>query len=517
MKRNIVILFLLCGTISGWAQTALSLEECRDMALKHNKTLQISQETLNAAKELKKSAFTQFLPNFSANAAYTWNQKNISMLHEDAYLPVGVKNADGSFGTGITATSKPTPNPDGKTFKFNESAINNNFTLIDKKPVPLDATGQPFDPKANPEKILWKNYAILPKDAMEFDAHNIFVGTITMFQPVFMGGKIIEMNKIAGYSENLAAAKQKDQATEILIEVDEAYWRVVSVENKLKLAKEYRNMLAKLDTNLTESVKEGVATKADGLKVKVKLNEAEVAVTKAENGLSLSKMALNQLCGLPLENQITLKDEELNRPDTAPVLYEGASDSRPEIMMLTQMQNIAKSNEKLMFSRFLPTIGLTANYLISNPNVYNGFQKKFDGMFNVGVVATVPIFHFGDKIHTLNAAKSQTKIAELQLEEAREKITLQVKQSSYKVVESTKKEQATAKNIEQAEENLRLANEGFTEGVITSSDLLAAQTAWLSAKSENIDAKIEVKLNEVYLKRAAGTLEIPETNQKTKK
>lgn len=507
MKKNIVILFLLCGVTGSWAQEALSLEECRAMALKHNKTLQISQETLNAARELKKSAFTQFLPNFSANAAYTWNQKNISMMHEDAYLPVGVKNADGSFGIGLSKTSVPTPNADG-TLTFKDIAVSNKFTMANGTLIPLDANGKPFDPKANPEKLLWKNYAILPKDAMEFDAHNIFVGTITMFQPIFMGGKILEMNKIAGYSENLALAKQKDQATEILIEVDEAYWRVVSVENKLKLAKEYRNMLAKLDTNLTESVKEGVATKADGLKVKVKLNEAEVTVTKAENGLSLSKMALNQLCGLPLESPITLKDEELNKADTAPVLYNGASDSRPEIMMLKQMQNIAKSNEKLMFSRFLPTIGLTANYLISNPNMYNGFQKKFDGMFNVGVVATVPIFHFGDKIHTLNAAKSQTKIAELQLEEAREKITLQVKQSSYKVVESMKKEQATAKNIEQAEENLRLANEGFTEGVITSSDLLAAQTAWLSAKSENIDAKIELKLNELYLKKNAGTLEV---------
>ncbi|MGC3977517.1 MAG: TolC family protein [Paludibacteraceae bacterium] len=480
------------------------------MALEYNKNLKISQESLNAAKELKKSAFTQLLPNFSANAAYTWNQRNISLLSEDALLPVGVKNVDGSFGTGISSTSVPTINPDG-TLSFKDASISNKFTVVNGSPVPLDAGGKPFDPTKNPEKLLWKNYAILPKESMEFDVQNLFVGTITMFQPIFTGGKLLELNKLAKYNENLAVAQQKGKAIDILVEVDEAYWRVVSLQNKLKLAREYRDMLAKVSSNVNEMVQEGVATKADELKVKVKLNEAEVSVTRADNGLSLSKMALNQLCGLPLENDIHLQDENLIgiATDATLVSPDKVLDQRPEIMMLTQLQNIAKSNERIMFSRFLPNIGLTANYIISNPNVYNGYEKKFGGMFNIGVAATIPLFHFGDRIHTLNASKAQSRIAELELEEAKEKMTLQINQSTYKVLESIKKEQATSKNIEQAEENLRLANEGFNEGVITSTDILGAQTAWLSAKSDDIDAKIDVMLNQLYLKRASGTIEVP--------
>ncbi|VBB48584.1 Outer membrane efflux protein [uncultured Paludibacter sp.] len=518
MKRKVLIYLLVSSSVCGWAQNTLSLDSCRKMALEHNKNLQISQENLNAARELKKSAFTQLLPNFSANAAYTWNQKNISLLSEDALLPVGVKNADGSFGTGITSTSVPTPNADG-TLTFKDAAISNKFTVVNGTPVPLDANGQPFNPTKNPEKLLWKNYAILPKEAMEFDIQNLFVGTITMFQPIFTGGKLLELNKLAKYNENLAVAQQKGKAIDILVEVDEAYWRVVSLENKLKLAQEYRNMLAKMNANVTDMVEEGVATKSDELKVKVKLNEAEVSVTRAENGLNLSKMALNQLCGLPLEQDVKLQDENLNEviEDATLISTEKALDQRPEIMMLTQLQNIAKSNEKMMFSRFLPNIGLTANYLISNPNSFNGYEKKFGGMFNVGVAASIPLFHFGDKIHTLNASKAQSRIAELQLEEAKEKMTLQINQSTYKVLESIKKEQATSKNIEQAEENLRLASEGFNEGVITSTDFLGAQTAWLSTKSDDIDAKIDVMLNQLYLKRASGEIEVPIVNNNLKK
>lgn len=448
----------------------------------------MSKESVNAARELKKAAFTQFLPNFSANATYAWNEKNLSLLAEDAMLPVGTKMADGSFG-------------------FTADQISNKWTLVNGQPVPLDANNTPFNPKTNPEKIQWKGYALLPKEAMEFDIHNVFAGTIGFVQPVFMGGKILELYRVAKYGENLAAAQHENKTTELLLEVDEAYWRVVSLENKVKLAREYRNLIAKLDSNVRVMIEEGVATKAEALKVRVKLNEAEMTVTKAEDGLNLSKMALNQLCGFPLDEQYALSDATLKSEENVQLIpVDEAISNRPEIKALTQVENIAKSNERIMLSRFMPNIGLTGNYLVSNPNVYNGYKNEFGGMFNVGIVANVPLFHFGDKFHTLNAAKSQRKIAGMQLDEVKEKMQLQIKQNSYKVAESMKKKSATEKNIEQAEENLRYATEGFDAGVITSTDLLGAQTAWLSAKSENIDACIDLKLCNLYLSKSLGTL-----------
>ncbi len=488
MKKEVFVLLTIVSVVQLHAQKVLKLEDCRQKALEHNKTLQMSKESVNAARELKKAAFTQFLPNFSANATYAWNEKNLSLLAEDAMLPVGTKMADGSFG-------------------FTADQISNKWTLVNGQPVPLDANNTPFNPKTNPEKIQWKGYALLPKEAMEFDINNVFAGTIGFVQPVFMGGKILELYRVAKYGENLAAAQHENKTTELLLEVDEAYWRVVSLENKVKLAREYRNLIAKLDSNVRVMIEEGVATKAEALKVRVKLNEAEMTVTKAEDGLNLSKMALNQLCGFPLDEQYALSDATLNSEENIKLIpVDEAISNRPEVKALTQMENIAKSNERIMLSRFMPNIGLTGNYIVSNPNVYNGYKNEFGGMFNVGIVVNVPLFHFGDKFHTLNAAKSQRKIAAMQLDEVKEKMQLQIKQNSYKVAESMKKKSATEKNIEQAEENLRYATEGFDAGVITSTDLLGAQTAWLSAKSENIDACIDLKLCNLYLAKSLGTL-----------
>jgi len=501
MKKMILaaIVALAIGPVH--AQKVLQLEDCRQMALTHNKSLQMAEESIRAASEMKKAAFTQFLPNFSATGTYMRNEKDLALLSENALLPVGTKMADGSFG-------------------FTADQINNKWTLINGTAVPLDANGVPFNPATNPEKILWKNYSILPKESMEFDIKNIFAGTVGFIQPVFMGGKIRELYRMAKYGENLAEAQKENKVVELLIEVDESYWRVVSVENKLKLAKEYRDLVAHVDSDVSVMIEEGVATRADALKVKVKLNEADVALTKAENGLSLCRMALNQLCGMPLDAVYTLADQELLQQPVPPTLIsmDQVYDNRPEIKALSQLENIAISTEKIAFSRFLPTVALSGNYLVSNPNLFNGFENKFGGMFTVGVVANVPIFHFGDRIHTLNAAKSEHRIASLKLEETKELLQLQVKQNSFKVDESLKKQASTQNNIAQAEENLRYATEGFEAGVITSTDLLGAQTAWLSAKSENIDANIDVKLCNLYLQKSLGTLEAPVLlNQPTKK
>ena len=73
--------------------------------------------------------------------------------------------------------------------------------------------------------------------------------------------------------------------------------------------------------------------------------------------------------------------------------------------------------------------------------------------------------------------------------------------------ESNKKLQQALANIERADENLRTANLGFKEGVISSTTVMEAQTAWLQAQSQKIDAEIDVKLSQVNLQKALGTLQ----------
>ena len=328
-----------------------------------------------------------------------------------------------------------------------------------------------------------------------------------------MGGKIRAYNKITKYAEELARQQHNTGMQEIILSTDQAYWQVVSLANKKKLAEGYLELLQKLESDVDKMIAEGVATKADGLSVKVKVNEAEMTLTKVDDGLSLSRMLLCQLCGLDLTTPITLQDEMEDdlQPSAVPtrsIDLEAVYASRPEIRSLELATDIYRQKVNIARADYLPSVALIGGYMATNPSVFNSFEKKFKGMWNVGVTVSLPIWHWGEGIYKVKAAKSEARIAQYQLQDAREKIELQVNQSAFKVNEAAKKLIMAEKNLEKADENLRYATLGFEEGVIPASNVLEAHTAWLSAQSEKIDAQIDVKLTEIYLKKAMGQLTI---------
>lgn len=488
MKQLALILLCILISIEVNGQNALTLNDCRRLALENNRSVQKCKEKEVIAAEMRKAAFTQFLPRFSINGTYVHNQKNISLLGEDALLPVGTKMADGSFG-------------------FRQDQINNSWMQVAPGVyAPLDSDGKPFDPKINPEKIEWKNYALLPKEAMEFESRNIFAGIAGFVQPVYLGGKIRELYNIAKSSEKLAGIESERAEEELLSQTDEAYWRVVSLKLKSELALEYLRLIEAIAQNVSIMAEEGVATKGDILKVNVKVNEAKMMQARVDNGLALSKMALLQICGLDLSGEYTFPDTpetplscgEINKD------IDEAIENRAEIRALGEAFRIAQSNVKIMESRFLPNIVVNGNYIVSNPNFNHGVSYKFGGMFSFGVGVNIPLFHFGDKVHTLNAAKSQQKIIRLQREEAKEKIALQINRAKFRMDESVKRLEFAEASLAKAEENLRFAKESFEAGVAGSTDLMEAHNGWLLSKSEKIDARIDIMMCQSYLKEALG-------------
>ena len=457
MKRTILLLTFVVTVSCMHAQRMLTLEECRNLAIQNNKELQISGEKIKMADNEKKAAFTKYFPQLSANGAYMWNQKDINLLD------MGALSSSLSSSLGGLAQLP--------MIQHLMSGVN---------------------------------------DMQHLDVQNIWVGNVSLVQPVFMGGKIVNYNQITKFAKQLAESMNNLQLQDLIYKTDETYWQVISLVNKKKLADAYVDLLRKMDSDVTAMIYEGVATEADGLSVKVKLNEAEMAQTKVENGLALTRMLLAQICGLSLEEDLSLADEKL---DNFPVETTQASAdlneafmNRNELRSLDLATKIYKRKERIALAEMLPNVALAANYFVTNPNVFNGFKNDFAGMFNVGVMVKVPLSGWWEGTYRRNSAKAETRIKTLEWQDARERIEVQVNQSVYKVNEAGKKLIASSRNMENAEENLRRANFGFEEGVIPALNLMEAQTAWVSARSSLIDAQIEVKLTEVYLSKALGKL-----------
>ena len=357
-------------------------------------------------------------------------------------------------------------------------------------------------------------------DAFRTDTRNMTGAAVMLTQPLYMGGKIRAYDKITRLAEQAAGEQTTLEEQDLLVSVDEAYWRIVALDSKKHLAESFLTTVKKLDADVDKLIAEGMTTKADGLSVKVKVNEAEVAMIQVENGLTLSRMALAQLCGLPLDTSFTLEDEGSNvttdgvqhlsaslQPNAdVPFAVETALAHRPELRALDIAAQVKREQVKVARSEYMPNLALTAGYLFSNPNLYNGFEKKFGGAWSVGVMLKVPIITWGDRFYKVKQAKVEAQIAKTQAEEVREKITLQVNQNQQKLTEAQRRLVTAIRSQEQADENLRMANLGMKEGVIPVSNVLQAQTAWLSAHSTLVDAGIDVRLADLYLMRSLGTL-----------
>lgn len=344
-------------------------------------------------------------------------------------------------------------------------------------------------------------------EALQSNNHNTFAGAITLTQPLYMGGAIKTLNRVADIKEELAANTLEARRQATLYDIDNVYWQVVSLRHKQDLAESYLNLVKKLDHDVEKMTEAGLTTRSDKLSVQVRVNEAEMALAKVMDGLSLTKMLLCQLCGLPIDEPIELADEkadEIAAPAAIPLTTN--IDNRPELRLLQNAIDLTHQEVNLLKAENRPQVLFNGGYAVTNPNAFNGIQHRFGGFWHVGLQVRIPIWNWGDVKHKVQAAQEATTVANLELEDAREKIELQVSQNRFRVSEANKNLALAKSNIASAEENLRMAKRGFEEGVITPTTVMEAQSAWLMAQTQKIDAEIELQLSNTDLLKALGIL-----------
>lgn len=497
MMKKIFVFFLSALVCQqGCRANGLSLDSCRAMALRNNKQLNVSKLKRDAARDTRRAVRTKYLPKIDAMGGYEYFSKDVSLLSRER------KNALSNLGTSVM------PGVSENASQIMSNLAQQGFItqeMAQKMGSMLESYSTPFAQGLNG---IGKEIA----DAFETDSKSMWVGTVMLRQPLFMGGAIVAANKMADLNEILAENDEDAVRQATLYEIDQTYWTVVSLNQKLRLAKSYRDLVKKLSDDVKKMIKQGVATRADGLKVDVRVNEADMKITQAENGVALAKMLLCQLCGMPTDSKIALEDEDkLELADDNTEIEELDNkvgiENRPEIKMLQNAVDMSEEATKLIRAEYLPHVLFTGGYIVSNPNVLNGFQRKFGGMWNVGVTIQVPVWNWMESTYKIRASKTATLISRMEMSDAKEKIDLQISQNRFKLSEARKQLAMATKNLESANENLRCANLGFREGVMETTDVMSAQTAWEQAQSQKIDAEVNVKLATVGLEKALGLLE----------
>lgn len=476
MKKKVLMLGLLSLALidAHAAGNSWSLDSLRARAVSNNKSLLMAGQKKVAASYTRKSAATNYLPKVSATGAYMYTSRELSLLSDEQ------KHTLSNIGTGLSAMV-PNLAPMSST---------------------INSVGQGV------------------VDALHTDTRNAGIVAVTLTQSIYMGGKIRAYNKITQYAEEAAGTLYDKELQDIIVDVDEAYWNLVALYSKKKLAEGYKALVDKLEGDVEKLVKEGMATKADLLSVKVKVNEAGVTLIQVNNGIELSRMNLCRICGLDMNEPVEVEDAIDEKNQNANImgqvdmfssksdnLVQQAESNRKELQALGLQNRIYDEKIKLARAEYLPKVALMGGYLASNPSVFNSFERKMKGMWNVGITLNVPILTWGDRSYKVKSAKAEALMHRYETEEVKEKIELQVNQCRQKLQESMERYQTTLRSVDEAEENLRYANLGMKEGVITLSNVMEAQTAWLKAKSEWVNAQVDVRLANLYLRKAVGSID----------
>ena len=480
-----------------YGQQILDIEQCREMAVSNNRKLEQERIKVEMAGYDRKIARANYYPNISGTGAYMYRDKSISLISDDMSdkLTHAGDLAQGSLNEFMGNLQQAIVSNPAAAAEYMQSPL---WQTV------IGALGQ-TDISAALNQL-----GSELDDAFHLDVHNIFIAGVSLQQPVFAGGKIVAANRIADLAEELARSSYDKEYQDILTTVDQAYWQIVSIAAKKKLAENYAELLTRMQKDVDAAVNAGMATKSDALSIKVKVNEANMMKTKATNGLVLAKMLLCKEIGLDLNSDIMLADENAEEIPLPEMREKKAMDEvladRPETRSLDLAAKIYDQKVRVARADMMPKVALTAGYLFTNPTTSNGITNKWGGTFSVGVAVNVPIFHGMEATQKTRKAKAEAALYRSQYQDACEMITLQVAQLEKQMEEAMEKVSMAESNLDSAEENLRMAASGVKNGAVTTNTALSAHSAWLQAHSEYIDAGIEARMVNVNLMKAEGEM-----------
>ncbi len=328
-------------------------------------------------------------------------------------------------------------------------------------------------------------------------------------QPLFTGFKLSTNTQIARL--NSLAAKQQYTQTEqdLILNIKNAYWNLFSAE-KVKQAVDdnYQEVKAHLN-DVQNFFKQGLSTKNDVLKVEVQLSEIQLQQIDAKNSVKLAIVNLDNVIGLPLSTDLQVQgnikiSENLNYD--LDQLINLALENRPDLKALKYQVEASKNGITLAESNWYPQIYLTGNYYYNKPNqriLPN--QNRFDATWDVGVGLSFNIWNWG-------ATKDQTIQAKAQYEESvdglntmKDAITLEVTQDYYNMIKAREKVLVAEQTVSQAEENYRVTDDKFKQGLTLNSELLDSETALLQAKTNQIQSQVEYELAVAQIERSTGS------------
>ena len=445
MKKYIVTYLIWVWALPVFAQRTMTLEESKALALQNNAKIKNGALGIEASRQTRKGAFTKYFPSISAGGATFEAQKNLMEI----------------------------------------STLGGNLPVYNGNPATLMTATQ---------------FAYMPASTMGLLKSGTF-GIVTATQPIFAGGRILNGNKLASLGEDVSEYENNLSRNEVLLKTEEQYWLVVSLNEKLKTIQRYEELLNSLLLQVEDAYKSGIVTRNDVLEIKVKRSEVLLNKSKLENGVKLASMALCQYIGTPYDSTLVLIDS-LNVEDSPQAYYvenAEALKNRPEYHLLEASVYAEQLQTDMKLGEYLPQAAVGVGGL------YMKMDQSNDRTLGVifGTVS-IPISGWWEASHTLSERRVKEEIAENNLLDNSQLLTLQMQKAWQDLTDAYKQVLLSEEETAQAEENLKVNQDSYKNGMSTISDLLEAQAMLQQANDQLTDAKASYRNQRVDYLQVTG-------------
>jgi outer membrane protein TolC len=340
-----------------------------------------------------------------------------------------------------------------------------------------------------------------PDMSMSLLKNGILAG-VTLTQPVFAGGQIVNGNKLAKVGVKVSELQLEQTENEVMLNVEKYYWQVVTLKEKKKTLAIIDEMLVSLCHDAEVAVNAGLRTRNDLLQVQLKRNDVASSMLNLDNGLALSKMVLAQYIGMTgADIDVIVTDSIEVVPDFPQYLLVDHSQAllnTPEYRLLDQNVKATELQKKMEVGKNLPTVGVGAGYM------YDNLMDK-DHPFGVAFVSvSVPISGWWGGSHAIKQRKAQTVIAQQTRDDASDLLQINMQHLWDDVKDSYQQILIAHNSIEQSTENLRLNRDHYDAGMITMSDLLEAQSLYQQSRDNLVDVYSQFKIKTLEYKQATA-------------
>ena len=307
-------------------------------------------------------------------------------------------------------------------------------------------------------------------------------GSLSILQPVYTGGRVLESIRMAQHQQALAGNQAKALNDAVCYQTDIQYWSAVARH----VAEDFRNSIAALVKTIKERVEVGLVDPQDLLMAEVKLNEAEYQLLQAQSNFETGRMALNSMIGVRLE-QPTELDAQIPIVVVSDSLWLSTGMGRPEIQMAYDKIRIAESTKKLNDSQFKPQfyVGVEGSY--SSPG-YN-FKKDLDPNYAVYAKVSVPIFEWGKRRSEKRVSSFRIGMAEDNLNKVVDRVELEVSVARKALSQAIERVRLSESSLAKAEENEAKAVERYNEGKVSVVEVIDAQTYRQTSQVNYVQAK----------------------------